>query len=116
MRLVGLLQIRRSAEMVKVPVTYDYIFDLLRIESSLFHAGNQNLFGVSRGIQGINYNNALACGERPCTDVVEPDKIKVVENLRRLESLPWGRRQSCRLPQYCRPLRAARRTKVRCFR
>ena len=101
--------------MIEVAVADDDVFDLLRIQAGLFHSGYQNLFGLFRRVQRINDNNPLAGGDGPRTDVVETDVIEVVENLRRLESLPWNRRLSCFLTQHCRPLRASRRTQVPCF-
>src|SRR5215470_4041593 len=99
-RAVGLLKVRRPAEVVEVAVTDDDVFDLLRIESGLLHSGDQNLFGVFRRIQGVDDNDALTRCERPGTDVVEADVIKIVEDLRRLERLPRDRRQTCVLPQH----------------
>src|SRR5262249_18238000 len=109
---VGLLKVRRSAEVVEVAVADDDVFDLLRIESGLLHSGDQNLFGVFRRIQGVDDNDALTRCERPGTDVVEADVIKIVEDLRRLERLPGDRRQTRFLPQHGWPLRSARGAQV----
>ena len=100
--------------MVEVAVADDDIFDLLRIQAGLLHSRFQNLLGLVRRVQGINDNDALAGCKRPCTDVVETDVVEIVKNLRRLESLPWNRRQSFLLSQHRRSLRAPRGAQVRC--
>src|SRR5262249_37599438 len=94
----------------------DDVLDLLGVETGLFHPRYQNLFGFFRRIQRVNNNDAFACCQCPCTNIVKTDVVEVVETLRWFKSLAWHRRQTCILTQDGRPLRTPRGAQGRRFR
>ena len=79
LRMKIALNILATARMVEMKMSKDHIFNLCRVEASLFHAANENVARLIFVIQRVKKNITVLRCNKPRADAAIADPIKIVE-------------------------------------
>ena len=109
---VLLLEIRRAAKMIGVPVPDDDHLHVRRVEPDLLQRRLDDFFGFLHRVERVDQDDALAGRNRPRANRVEAEVIEVVENLDRVDLPQRLGRQAGVLAQHSRTLRAQRTARL----